>query len=260
MPSGMQSVSLANALRWLQARRNAASVSAALSWLSDAREITSILSLYKHYFPHHYRKSVSSNQGMAGITNVERDFYALVGKRLFPLPDPDEMCSEFEERCAYIPVTDYWAYPVDPYYYPELPWAMKAFYSLSYMLEDPYRIEAWSELYAEAGITAPVPQLPCQLNQALFERLCRREGKRFADVPLAIDAVGHATGNIWLDVGPEDWPDNYKWNVESMDDLRAQWREAQRIMKLTDSVIDWLGRLPSQFARIVALWNEACDV
>ena len=220
----------------------------AVEQLTVRQESSRILLLYRRYFPRQFAHSTASTQipiqqSERGYSERELEFFNLIDRHLFPLP---EMMFE-AERLPSIPIypqgTDWEDEPEN------LRLCLRAAMTLV-SEEDGMFWEAWlpPQLRPEAG----------ERNWDRFAELCRNARGLAVRFPLLIELVGHDTGNMWLDTSWEMSWEEYPWEETAVEYLKREWRKAQRIFAQLDPLMDQMDKHPRYWLkRLVRLWNSA---
>lgn len=220
----------------------------AVAQLGVWQESSHILHLYQKYFPRQFACSTASDAipvhyGEAGYSMLELEFFKLVDRSLFPLPD-----HFFDmERHSCIPI------------YPQgIDWEDE---------REPLRISVRAAMALvsdddgmlwEAWLPALLRPLSGERNWEQFAELCRNEKGLAVRFPLLLDFVGLDTGNIWLDTNWEACWENYPWEETAMEFLKKEWRKAQRIFTQLNPLLDRMDKHPRYWLkRLVTLWNSA---
>lgn len=220
----------------------------AVAQLSVWQESSRILHLYQKYFPRQFACSTASDvipihNGEAGYSMLELEFFKLVDRSLFPLPD-----LFFDmERHSCIPI------------YPQgIDWEDE---------REPLRISVRAamalasdddDMLWEAWLPANLRPLSGERNWEQFAELCRSEKGLAARFPLLLDFVGLDTGNLWLDSNWEGYWENYPWEETAVEYLKKEWRKAQRIFAQLNPLLDRMDKHPRNWLkRLVKLWNNA---
>jgi hypothetical protein len=251
--------SVRDAVRWLKSRSGTSRMADTLDGLAYIASCVTNLRLYRTLFPAQFHASTSQLQPVDGssYTDIEMEFFGLVDRHMFPIPEMLFWEGLPTERPTFIPICTDIAYCFDEDFGAELdeiPWPARGLYFL-YDWQDN---DLWDSMCVEAGICAPVPCADGRPNMKKFARLCRRAGAHFGDVPLAMNTLIHHTGIVWLDIFPEDYCEEFSWTLKDIRRLERQWRMAQKILELTEAVIEWLQQQPGAFVQIAKMWDEAC--
>ena len=211
-------------------------------------ESTRILQLYRRYFPQPFARSNAStnipiHHDERGYSERELEFFRLLDKHLFPLP---EIMFDME-RLSSIPI-----YPQGADWEDErenMRLALRA--AMALVSDDDGMLwEAWlpSSLRPERG----------ERDWDRLAEMCRNAkglAKRF---PLLLDLVALNTGNLWLDQNWECCCDDYPWEAMAVECLKKEWRKAQRIFVQLNPLLDQMDKHPRYWLRrLVKLWNSA---
>lgn len=245
LPLGRLSAELAvrrlRSLRLTPARR-------AIDRLNELRDSSRILHLYRRHFPEDFARSTASTviPGHAdepGHSEREVEFFALVDRHLFPLP-------EFlfdSERLPSIPV-----YPQGVDWEEDrenLRLSLGAAMALVSGEED----ELW-KTYLPSNLSPEDSPRDWEKLQGM----CAQANGLTARFPLLLDLVTHGTGNLWLDTSWENAWEDIPWDEKAMDHLINEWRKAQAIWARLDPLLDHIDRHPRYWLRrLVTLWNRA---
>ncbi len=220
----------------------------AVAQLTVLQESNQMLSLYRRYFPQPFASSTAGTQipichTEPGYSERELEFFNLVDRHLFPLP---EMMFD-GERLPSIPI------------YPQgIDWEDE---------RDDMRISlrAAMALVADEETMLWEAWLPPHLRPVSGERdwerlneLCRTAGGLVTRFPLLLDLVALDTGNVWLDSNWEHTWEEYPWDEAAFEYLKKQWRKAKRIYAQLDPLLERMDKRPRYWlARLVKLWNSA---
>ncbi len=246
-PIAIRHVSAERAMRKLKSLR-LTPVGRSLDRLDGLRESSRILSLYRMHFPQRFASSTASTSvppraDECGYSERETEFFTLVDRELFPLP---EFLLE-SERLPSIPV------------YPQgVDWEddrenFRLSLRVTMAMVSGEDEEDWSRWVPRDLHPDNSPR-----NWTKFESLCKRAGGLTSRLPLLFDFVTHGTGNIWLDTSWEYSYEDLPWEERSMTYLIDEWRKAQQISARLDPLLDHIDAHPRYWLRrIVTLWNDA---
>lgn len=86
-------------------------------------------------------------------------------------------------------------------------------------------------------------------------------------VPLLLNLLDKATGNLWLDCTNNEVWFGYgcetvlRWTEANLRLLMVQWKRAQITLKRCEALMDWLeGDLMPRFNKVLEQWNQPHDV
>ncbi len=234
-------------------------------WRCDAHEAidrlcwllgkTEIIQLYQANFPAQYRKSKASRKADRpnGLSALEKEFFGLVNKHLFPIAD---IWFDEDERLDWIPVE---SLALDPEGIEDWKTSWQVVYALA---SASYDEVDWNKVAAflPAGAELPATVYRREKYAVDWKRFVRRARradphlKHLGDM-LAMGAFG--TGCDFLDIPPDvmgnsEMPD---WTQENIDWLTKEWRKGKTIIDRAEAVGDWLNADPQRLADLIRLWN-----
>ena len=223
----------------------------AIEQLAVWQESSRILLLYCRYFPQPFAHSTAStlipiHQNERGYSERELEFFNLIDRHLFPLP---EMMFDME-RLSSIPI-----YPQGVDWEDErenMRLSLRA--AMALVSDDDTMLwEAWLPPYLrpESG----------ERDWDRFAELCRNAKGLAVRFPLLLGLVALDTGNMWLDVSWECCWEEYPWEETAMEYLKKEWRKAQRIFAQLNPLLGQMDKHPRYWLkRLVKLWNSAIKV
>jgi len=120
-----------------------------------------------------------------------------------------------------------------------------------------------SEWYEEQfNLTLSQIQHPDRLPSKHLRQRFNQQRPPFRFVPLLLNLLDKATGNLWLDcTNNEAWfgygcDTVLRWTEVNLRWLMVQWQRAQIILSRCEALLDWLeGDLILRFNKVLELWN-----
>ncbi len=220
----------------------------ALDRLNELRESSRLLYLYRKHFPQAFARSTASTviPGQAdepGHSEREVEFFALVDRHLFPLP-------EFLFDSGRLPSIPVYPQGVD---WEEDRENLRLSLGASMALVSGEEDDLWKTYLPRNLRPENSPR-----DWEKLQEMCAKTNGLTARFPLLLDLVTHGTGNLWLDTSWEYAWEEIPWEEKAMDHLIEEWRKAQAIWARLDPLLDHIDRHPRYWLRrLVNLWNGA---
>ncbi len=234
-------------------------------WRCDAREAisrlygllgkTEILQLYEANFPVQYRKSKASRKADTpnGYSPLEKEFFALVDKHLFPIGD---IWFDEDERIDWIPLE---ALGLDTEGIENWKISWQVVYALA---SSCYAEVNWNEVadFLPDGAELPAPVYRREqyaVDWKRFERKVRRADPHLKHLDAMLAMGAFDTGCDLLDTPPDVMGNSEmpEWSQENIDWLAKDWQKGKAIIERAHAVGDWLNADPQRLADLIRLWN-----
>lgn len=220
----------------------------ALEQLAVWQESSRILLLYRRYFPQQFAHSTAStlipiHQNEHGYSERELEFFNLIDRQLFPLP---EMMFDMERLSSIL------IYPQGVDWEDERDNMRLSLRAAMALVSDD------DTMLWEAWLPPHLRPEPGERDWERFAELCRNAKGLAVRFPLLLELVGLDTGNVWLDTNWECCWEEYPWEETAMEYLKKEWRKAQRIFAQLNPLLDQMDKHPRYWLkRLVKLWNNA---
>lgn len=225
------------------------SVAQGLDYLTQLRESTVLLSLYKANFPHEWEKSTASyfpQVSSCPYSPREVEFLELVNSQLFPLGLD---FFEWEERLSCIP---FWSQELD-FYQREIEEFEQSQQFLICLYDSAYLQGDWSTHF---GINPGSVITAEQINFDKLKQLCSQADEPFSYLYEAISIIDHSTGSIWLDE-TEESTFYFEWSSSNLSLLAADWLLAENFCQKAELLRLWLKESNQNKIAVIQLWNNA---
>ena len=237
------------AITYLRSCQVPVSVGQGLDYLTQLRESTVLLSLYKANFPHEWEKSTAPcfpEVSKCPYSPREVEFLELIDSKLFPL---GLECFEWDERLPFIP---FWPQELD-FYQREIEEYDLGQQFLICLYDSAYLQSDWSTHFdIELGrvITAE------QIDFERLKHLCSQASEPLCYLYEAISIIDHSTGSIWLDE-TEESTFYFEWSQSNLSIFAADWLLAETLNKKAEILCLWLQESNQNQIAIIQLWNDA---
>lgn len=225
------------------------SVGQGLDYLTQLRESTILLSLYKETFPERWEKSTASyfpQVSSCPYSPREVEFLELVNSQLFPLGLDG---FEWEERLPFIP---FWSQELD-FYQREIE---------EFDLSQQFLICLYDSAYLEADWSTHFGIKPGRVVTAeridfdQLKHLCSQAEKPLCYLYEAISIIDHSTGSIWLDE-TEESTFYFEWSSSNLSIFAADWLLAEDFCQKAEQLRLWLKESNQNKIATIQLWNDA---
>lgn len=239
-------------------------------FLQHAISCIQYLAVYQHYFPQEYSHSMELvRTGQASLLPAhgkayslhEEVFLKLVDEHLFSLPlwyileDNEE-----GERCFFVPIEPFGLDPATGDIL-EMDLGWQLLYYLVGELSPAFLADALSSDAEEDGKREEdeLFALPIErgsVDDEVLQRVCQQQQAPLSFLCHALHMMEYDTQTVWLDATMEMSCDNAVWDIETIDELMLQYREAEAIKEKTNQFLRWLESDITRFKEVIAVWNE----
>ena len=187
----------------------------------------------------------------------------LIEAHLFPFAlEYLQMCADEGERPVNIPLhsfgIDIWNLSYEHDTETWAGWLMLA------LLNQNFSLEQYRQMYDRSLDDCVLEALKDALfyiretwSYEALDRVCASAPEPLCYLGTAIRMLDHATNNLFLDPGEEESVDDATWCMEDIELLTGEWREAQVMMDQAHHLVTWLTAHPTEFRKVVDLWNLA---
>lgn len=230
-----------------------------------------LLSLYAHFFPQEFCDSqatmypkVESDQ--LTYTEKEWEFLELIHAQRFPLPylDYSDDISYCDQH--WIILTPLGLGDINEIGLEELSLGWQVLLPLTESgrnyLESYF--DAGEEWYSEllnSSLTFNDIAYSFSVNEKQLRHRCHRQGNPYRFFPFVLKLINFDTLNIWLDETGSYTSGSYSpvlvWSKENVEYLTRKFKQAERLLNLANSFIDWLeADINTRFSSLLQLWNS----
>lgn len=225
------------------------SVGQGLDYLTQLRESTILLSLYKETFPDRWEKSTASyfqKVSSCPYSPREVEFLELVDSQLFPLGLD---CFEWEERLPFIP---FWSQELD-FYQREIEEFDLSQQFLICLYDSAYLQGDWSTHF---GINPGSVITADRIDFDQLKQLCSQAEEPLCYLYEAVSIIDHSTGSIWLDE-TEESTFYFEWSSSNLSILADDWLLAENFCQKAELLCHWLKKSNQNKLASIQLWNDA---